>query len=187
MERYNYYRAVEHDVLDYIRENLESSKWQGKRDWLEERLNDWWLEQDPDVTGYPSNSYWRDAWKAEEALCHNMSLLNDALDSYWMQPDLSDPEAMDVVIRRYVLPTAISRALDYLENGGWFDRPSVINPHGEIIPVNVAIQLMNDDLREELHRELAPCREQDFFEAYCEAHEEKFGEVWELAKSNPCY
>lgn len=186
MERYNYYRAVEHDVLDYIYENLESSDWLNNRDGLEEHLNDVLWTKDS-VTSNSSGSYWCNAWKAEEALCHNMSLLEDALDSYWMQPDLGDPEAMDVVIRRYVLPTTISRALDYLENGGWFDRPSVINPHGEIIPVNVATQLMNDDLREELHRELAPCSDQDLFTAYCKAHEEKFGEVWELAKPNPCY
>ena len=194
MEQYNYYGAVEHDVLDHIYENLESSDWQNNRDGLEEHLNDVLWTAD-NVTGNASGSYWCNAsgsywcnaWKAEEALCHNMSLLDDALDSYWMQPDLNDPEAMDVVIRCYVLPTAISRALDYLENGGWFDRPSVINPHGEIIPVNVAIQLMDDDLREELHRELAPCREHAFFDAYAEAHWEKFGEVWELAQPNPCY
>lgn len=77
--------------------------------------------------------------------------------------------------------------LSYLENDGWFSCPSVINPFGEVIPANVAAQLMDDDLRETLHRKMAPCREQDLFNAYCSAHPEKFGEVWELAKPNPCY
>lgn len=79
MERYNYYRAVKHDVLDYIHENLSSDDWQNNRDGLEEHLS------------------------------------------------------------------------------------------------------------EALHCKMAPCREQDFFDAYCGAHREKFGEVWELAKPNPCY
>lgn len=50
-----------------------------------------------------------------------------------------------------------------------------------------AVTYMDDDIREELHEELAPCAEQDFFDKYCEAHEAKFGEEWELAKENPCY
>lgn len=50
-----------------------------------------------------------------------------------------------------------------------------------------AVVLMDDDLREELHRELAPCTEQEFFSAYEKAHAEKYGEEWELSKTNPCY
>lgn len=186
MKHYDYYKAVRHDVLDYIHENLDSSDWQNNRDGLEEHLNDvLWTEDS--VTGNASGSYWCNAWRAEEALCHNWGLLKEALDEFEGEINPGDPEAMDVTIRCYVLGEAIGLVLDYLENDGWFSRPSVINPYGEIVPVNVAIQLMDDDLREELHRELAPCREQDFFGAYCKAHKEKFGEVWELAKPNPCY
>lgn len=50
-----------------------------------------------------------------------------------------------------------------------------------------AVNLMDDDLREELNGELAPCTEQEFFTAYEKAHAEKFGEEWELSKENPCY
>lgn len=50
-----------------------------------------------------------------------------------------------------------------------------------------AVNLMDDDLREELNGELAPCTEQEFFSAYEKAHAEKFGEEWELSKENPCY
>lgn len=186
MERYDYYRAVEHDVLDYIHENLESSDWLNNRGGLEKHLNDvLWMEDS--VTGNASGSYWCNTWRAEEALCHNTDLLGKALDFFWRAPDWSDPESMDVSIRCYILDEAVGLVLDYLENDGWFSRPSVINPYGEIVPVNVAVQLMDDDLREKLHRELAPCREQAFFGAYCRAHLEKFGEVWELAKPNPCY
>jgi hypothetical protein len=63
----------------------------------------------------------------------------------------------------------------------------VINLYGTEIYWNAAVELMDDDIREELHSELAPCTEQEFFTAYCKAHEEKFGEEWELAKPNPVY
>jgi hypothetical protein len=45
---------------------------------------------------------------------------------------------------------------------------------------------MDDDLREELHAEGFET-EQEFFDAYCEAHEKRFGEEWELAKENPVF
>lgn len=63
----------------------------------------------------------------------------------------------------------------------------VINEYSQLIHYDVAVNMMDDDLREELHFELAPCTEQEFFEAYAKAHQEKFGEVWELSKANPVY
>lgn len=63
----------------------------------------------------------------------------------------------------------------------------VMNNYGTEIEWDTAVNLMDDDLREELNADLAPCTEQEFFEAYAKAHENKFGEEWELAKENPCY
>ena len=63
----------------------------------------------------------------------------------------------------------------------------VINQNGAEIDFEVAVSLMDDEIREDLNRELAPCTEQEFFEAYEKAHEAKFCEEWELAKENPCY
>lgn len=64
---------------------------------------------------------------------------------------------------------------------------TVKNNYGTEIEWNAALALMDDDLREELSADLAPCTEQEFFEAYAKAHENKFGEEWELAKETPCY
>ena len=47
--------------------------------------------------------------------------------------------------------------------------------------------MMDDELREQLHKELSPCNNQKFFTAYEDAHEKKFGEEWELSKSNPVF
>ena len=63
----------------------------------------------------------------------------------------------------------------------------VMNNYGTEIEWNTAVNLMDDDLREELNADLAPCTEQEFFEAYAKAHEAKYGDEWELAKESPCY
>lgn len=63
----------------------------------------------------------------------------------------------------------------------------VINMFGTKIDYEAAVMLMDDEIRESLHFELAPCTEQEFFNAYENAHAEKYGEEWELSKENPCY
>ena len=63
----------------------------------------------------------------------------------------------------------------------------VINMNGTEINYESAVELMDDELREELHMDLAPCTDQEFFTAYEKAHAEKYGEEWELSKENPCY
>jgi len=39
-----------------------------------------------------------------------------------------------------------------------------------------AVELMDDEIRERLHREIAPCTDKEFFDAYCEEHLKKYGE-----------
>lgn len=63
----------------------------------------------------------------------------------------------------------------------------VKNEYGTEINFNAAVALMDSDIREELHNELAPCTDQEFFDAYCKAHEAKYGEEFELAKENPVW
>ena len=63
---------------------------------------------------------------------------------------------------------------------------TVINLSGREIDFDFGVGLMDDEIREELHAELAPCTDQEFFTAYEKAHAKKFGEEWELSKRNPC-
>ena len=64
----------------------------------------------------------------------------------------------------------------------------VINSNGTAINYDVAVELMDDNLREEVAADLAPCTEQEFFAEYCKRHvSPNFGETWELDKSNPTY
>lgn len=63
----------------------------------------------------------------------------------------------------------------------------VTNSWGTHLDFDVTVHYMDDELREELHRELAPCSEQEFFDAYCKAHLERFGEDFSLDEKNPAY
>lgn len=63
----------------------------------------------------------------------------------------------------------------------------VKNQYGAEIDFDAAVFLMDDDIREDLHLHLAPCTEQEFFEAYAIRHAEKFGEEFEPNKENPIW
>lgn len=47
----------------------------------------------------------------------------------------------------------------------------VKDANGKEVYYNAAVALMGDDLREQLHKEMAPCTDQEFFTAYEKAHE----------------
>lgn len=61
---------------------------------------------------------------------------------------------------------------------------TVINSYGVEINFDVAVSMMDDEIREQICGTVDT--EQDFFDAYCEAHAKKFGEIFEPAKRNPC-
>lgn len=61
----------------------------------------------------------------------------------------------------------------------------VINAWGTEIDFDAAVALMDNDIREEIHGTVDT--EQEFFDAYCKAHEDKYGEEFELAKKDPIW
>ena len=63
----------------------------------------------------------------------------------------------------------------------------VVNNNCASIDYDAAVALMDDDLREAVAADLAPCTEQEFFTEYCKRYSIKFGASWELDKSNPTY
>lgn len=65
----------------------------------------------------------------------------------------------------------------------------VKNEYGITINFEAAVNLMDDEIREQLHNsgEYDEGAEQKFFDDYCKAHAAKYGEEFELAKKNPCY
>lgn len=123
---YNYRETVKNDVIEQVKDGYKENslriyKEEG-RDALEEYLNDeLWV--DDQVTGNASGSYTFNTWEAEENLCHNMSLLEEACDEFGQ--DVGEAvkrgaEYCDVTIRCYLLGGAISEAIDELEAEGYF-------------------------------------------------------------------
>ena len=49
-----------------------------------------------------------------------------------------------------------------------------IDDRGDMHDYDAAVNMMDDEIRERLHDELAPCSAQAFVEAYAVAHSEKF-------------
>ena len=124
---YDYREVVKEDVIEQIKDGYKENslrlyKEEG-RDALEEYLNDeLWV--DDQVTGNASGSYTFNTWEAEENLCHNMSLLEEACDEFGQ--DVGEAvkrgaEYCDVTIRCYLLGGAISEAIDELEAEGYFE------------------------------------------------------------------
>lgn len=48
------------------------------------------------------------------------------------------------------------------------------------VDFDAAVNMMDDEIREALHNELAPCTEQEFMDAYVKAHEVKYNEQFEI-------
>lgn len=51
---------------------------------------------------------------------------------------------------------------------------------GHEVDFDACVNMMDDEIREELHAEMAPCTDQEFLDAYVERHAEKYGEDFEI-------
>ena len=64
----------------------------------------------------------------------------------------------------------------------------ILNDWGVSIYFDVALQHMDDDIREFIHDHIDhTCTEQEFFNMYCEEHLNKYGEEFFLNEMNPVY
>lgn len=52
--------------------------------------------------------------------------------------------------------------------------------NNELVDFEAAVMLMDDDLREEIHEDMAPCGEQEFLDEYIRRHAKKFGEEFAI-------
>lgn len=112
---YNYMEAMKEDIKEYINNEVNLKDFTDRDD-LEEKLNeDLWVEDS--VTGNASGSYYCNSWKAEEAICHNLDLLGEAMKEFGREVDLLEKGAewADVTIRCYLLGQAIGEVLDDME------------------------------------------------------------------------
>ena len=108
MERYNYRKALADDIRNYIKyEGIDINEVE------ESELYDDMFLMDS-ITANASGSYTFNLWDAEENLCHNLDLLEEACFAFGT--DLGDEvkeraEACDVLIRCYLLGEVLSEVL----------------------------------------------------------------------------
>ena len=62
----------------------------------------------------------------------------------------------------------------------------VENNHGVKIDMDVAMSLMDDDLREHVAYQLSLSSDQEFFDVYAEEHKKRFGEEWDFTSVSGC-
>lgn len=112
---YNYMEAMTKDIKEYIKNEVTLSDY-SDRDELEEYLNDTLWTEDS-ITGNASGSYFCNAYKAEECLCHNWDLLAEAVQEFGYTGNVLEKGAewCDVTIRCYLLGQAIVEVLDDME------------------------------------------------------------------------
>ena len=55
-------------------------------------------------------------------------------------------------------------------------KKNLVNLDSNMVDFDICVSMMDDDIREQLHRELAPCTNQEFLDAYVDKHFEKYGE-----------
>lgn len=121
MMKYDYMEAMKSDIMDYIRNDVNTSEFSSREE-LEEHLNDdlWTVDS---VTGNGSGSYTFNRCEAEEYVNDNSDLLREALQEFCVDSDTiaekfldADYEYFDVTIRCYLLGQAIAEALDDMED-----------------------------------------------------------------------
>ena len=115
MSEYNYMEAVKEDVMEYVKNEIDFSDFETIEE-LEEKLNDdlWTCDS---VTGNASGSYTFSTYQAEENLCHNWDLLQEALEEFGNEenPIEKGAEWCDVTIRCYLLGQAIAEVMEEIE------------------------------------------------------------------------
>lgn len=114
---YDYREAVKDDVLEYINNEINFEDFDTLEE-LGEHLNEVLFTEDS-VTGNASGSYTFSTYEAEENICHNMDLLQEALSEFGDTEALVmdfDAEKADVTIRCYLLGECIAAALEEIED-----------------------------------------------------------------------
>lgn len=113
---YDYHAAVKEDLKNHILEYMDENDLKIEDLDRDEISDNAWL--DDGVTGNGSGSYTLNRYQAEENLCHNWSLLADAMEEFG---DTSfhifekGAEAADVTIICYLLSQVIDDVIEEIE------------------------------------------------------------------------
>ena len=118
---YDYLEAMKSDIIDYIRNDVNTDEFSSREELEESLYNDLWTVDS--VTGNGSGSHTFNRAEAEEYVNDNSDLLREAISEFGVNSETvaekfleADYEYFDVTIRCYLLGQAISEALDELED-----------------------------------------------------------------------
>lgn len=116
---YDYIEQMKKDIMKYYEEHF--SELPDDRDEEEEYLNDQ-LFDDDDITGNASGSYTFCRETAKQYALDNLDIYADAVNEFCISAEEiaktlreHDWETVDVIIRCYLLPQAITAALGEIE------------------------------------------------------------------------
>lgn len=113
MEKYDYRKAMREDIEDYINYNVNLEDYDDRDECFEDIYDEMWVADS--VTGNGSGSYFMNAYRAEEAICHNWDLLQEAHEEFGHDGYIcieNGAEVADVTIRCYLLNEVLSEVLD---------------------------------------------------------------------------
>ena len=103
MGKYDYREAVKQDIVAHLKREDVVIKRKSTENLYDALYNELYIADD--VTGNASGSYTFNTWQAEENLCHNWSLLVEALNEFGYDINILEKGAewCDVIIRCYLL------------------------------------------------------------------------------------
>ena len=113
MEKYDYFEAVCEDIREEMKYRKVKVTSMNKDEVYSDLYDELFVTDS--VTGNASGSYTFNAWQAEENLCHNMDLLEEALNEFGYgeeNPLSKGAEWCDVTIRCYLLGQALSTVIE---------------------------------------------------------------------------
>lgn len=120
MKKYDYFKEETNDIINVITNDdvINAIKNNDKHLCL---ILDDLLFNNPVITGNENYSYAMNTFKAEEYISHNLDLLADAFNGFnydrkAVNYALNDPKWCDVLIRLYILPTCIDKAIEIIKH-----------------------------------------------------------------------
>ena len=127
MDKYNYYTEVANDIVCWMDKDgdpFDISQFENREDTAEYLYDILWHEDS--VTGN-GGCFYADEDMCEEFLCHNINLIIDACDDFYVDYPILRQQYknknlarfLDCTIRCYVLMTAIYSALEEWEGYGF--------------------------------------------------------------------
>jgi predicted PhzF superfamily epimerase YddE/YHI9 len=117
MERYDYEHEVRSDLKQWLKDEYFPYKGIESAEDMTRRARDYAYDDafvEDAVTGNASGSYFCNSWKAEEAVCHNLDLLREAIEEFGgdIGKAMESAESADVTIRCYILGQVFDEVWD---------------------------------------------------------------------------